>query len=130
MTLIKFGKEQKIGIKKFDDQHKEIIETANHLFDIKDHEKNEILESFDSLISQLKEHFISEETFMKEHKIVQFISHKLEHDRALAKYSEYYRTLKLSNAQFDAEILYSLKNWLENHLIKKDSKLLANIGKN
>lgn len=130
MTFIKFGKDQKIGIKEFDDQHKEIIETVNHLFEIKDHAKKEILESFNSFITQLKEHFISEEAFMKEHKIVQFISHKLEHDRALSKYSDYYQTLKSNDSAFDIEILYSIKNWLENHLVKKDSKLLSLMRKN
>lgn len=129
MTFIKFGKDQKIGIKEFDNQHKEIIDTINHLFKIKDHAKNEILESFNSLITQLKEHFNSEETFMKECKTVHFISHKLEHDRALSKYSDYYRTFKGNDSSFDVEILYSIKNWLENHLIKKDCKLLDCLGK-
>lgn len=130
MSLLKFGKEQKIGIKLFDDQHKQIIDTANHLFKIKDHKKEEILETFASLIAQMKTHFESEESFMKENKIIQYISHKLEHDRALNKYSDYYRTLKFDKKEFDPEILDSLVSWISTHIEKKDSKLKSQINKN
>ena len=123
MTLIKFGKEQKIGIKEFDDQHKEIIDSVNLLYDHKDHEKKEILESLNTILEKLKYHFDREESFMKEHHVSQFISHKLEHDRALSRFSEYYRGLKSSKSDFDTEVLFTLKNWLEHHLVKKDSKL-------
>lgn len=130
MTLIKFGKEQKIGIKEFDDQHKDIIDLVNQLYSIKDHEKKEILESLNILLEKLRFHFDREERFMKDHHVVQYISHKLEHDRALAKFADYYRGLKSSKSEFDTEILVSLKNWLENHLVKKDSKLQAFVTHN
>jgi len=130
MTLIKFRKEQKIGIKEFDDQHKDIIDMVNQLYDIKDHEKKEILESFNSLLEKLKYHFNREENFMKEHHVVQYISHKLEHDRALSKFSDYYRGLKSDKSDFDSEILLSLKSWLEPHLLKKDSKLSMFVSQN
>ena len=67
---------------------------------------------------------------MKEHKVLQFISHKLEHDRALSKYSDYYRKFKINKTPFDADILVSLKNWMENHLIKKDFQLQSYMTKN
>jgi hemerythrin len=130
MALIKFGKDKKIGIKIFDEQHKEIIQTVNHLFEIKESPKEEVIKSFDKLLVQLKNHFESEEKFMKDKKIIQYISHKLEHDRALQKYSDYFRTLRSSKSKFDPEILISLKNWLDSHLIKKDSKLKSQISHN
>ena len=78
----------------------------------------------------MKTHFESEETFMKEKKIVQYISHKLEHDRALNKYSDYYHTLKFGKKEFDPEILNSLINWIKAHIEKKDSKLKHHTIKN
>ena len=123
MALMKFGNDQKIGIQKIDNQHKEIFENVNYLFEIKDHEKNEILESYDSLLVKLKSHFNTEETLMKEHKAINYISHKLEHDRAYNKYFNYYVAFKSDKKEFDTEILLSMRNWLENHLIKKDKKL-------
>jgi hemerythrin len=127
---MEFGSEQKIGIKKIDNEHKEIIENVNHLYDIKNHEKHEILQSYDSLLEKLKKHFNSEETFMKEHKSVNYISHKLEHDRAYKKYLSYYLAFKSSKNNFDSEILISMRNWIESHLVKKDMKLTSLLRKN
>ena len=130
MKLMHFGEDQKIGIQKIDVQHEEIIETVNHIYEIKDHEKQEILELFTQLLKQLKFHFESEENLMKDNKVVHYISHKLEHDRALLKYSDYCSLYKSGKAKFDSEILVSLKNWIENHLVKKDMKLQDLISRN
>lgn len=130
MKLMDFGGDHKIGLKKIDEQHADICETLNYIYDIKDHDKKEILEAFDQLLSKLKYHFETEENLMKENKVVHFISHKLEHDRAFLKYSDYYGLFKNGNETFDAEILVSLKNWIENHLVKKDMKLQALISRN
>lgn len=130
MKLMSFGKEQKIGIKNIDNQHKEIVTTINHLYEIRNEGKAEILKSFDSLIGQLKVHFNSEETLMKENKFLHFISHKLEHDRALDKYQTYYNNIKLGKEEFDSQILLSMKNWFEAHLLKKDKKLQVLAAKN
>lgn len=130
MSLMEFGNEQKIGIQKIDNEHKAIIENVNHLYEIKDHEKTEILKSFDSLLEKLKNHFSSEETFMIEHKSMNYISHKLEHDRAYKKYLSYYQSFKSSKKNFDTEILLSMRNWIESHLVKKDMKLPSLLSKN
>lgn len=125
MNLINFGKDYEIGIKSVDKQHKDIIDTINYLYNIRTHEKKEILEYFNTLIKQLKTHFESEENLMKEKKVVHFISHKLEHDRAYSKYADYYNSYKAGKEEFDPEILVSLKNWIENHMVRKDMKLKA-----
>lgn len=130
MAFIDFTKENLIGVKEIDNQHRGIYKTVNHLYKIQDHSKKEILEDFQSLLELLKTHFNTEESFMKEHKVIQFISHKLEHDRALNKYSDYYKKLKRSKSNLDPEILSSLRNWLINHHEKKDSKLMQLINKN
>lgn len=124
MTFIKWEKKFDLGIDNFDNQHKEIIELVNQLYEKKEGNKSEILKLFKSLLSKMDEHFKDEETLMKEKKIVQFISHKLEHDRALQKYSDYYNKLSKKNINLDTEILESLKNWFEVHLEKKDKKLI------
>ena len=123
MRFMNFDKEQEIGIKEIDNQHKQIINSLNHLYKIQNHEKKEILDSMSKLLGQLKVHFDSEEDLMRENKFVNYISHKLEHDRALNKYQDYFNTLKKSKDDFDPVILASLKNWLISHLEKKDKKL-------
>lgn len=128
MTFIKWEKKFDLGIDNFDNQHKEIIELVNQLYEKKEGNKSEILKLFKSLLSKMDEHFKDEETLMKEKKIVQFISHKLEHARALQKYSDYYNKLSKKNIKLDTEILESLKNWFEVHLEKKDKKLIEYVS--
>ena len=130
MSLMEFGNEKKIGIQKIDNEHKEIIENINHLYEIKDSEKKEILKSYNSLLEKFKKHFNSEEEYMKKHKSINYISHKLEHDRAYNKYYSYYISYKSGNNNFDPEILLSMRNWIENHLLKKDKKLSSLATKN
>lgn len=130
MSLMEFRSGQITGIQKIDNEHKEIIENVNHLYEIKNHEKQEILKSYDSLLEKLKNHFNSEEKFMMEHKSVNYISHKLEHDRAYNKYLSYYLSFKSSKNSFDSEILLSMRNWIESHLVKKDMKLTTLLRKN
>lgn len=130
MSLMEFGNEKKIGIQKIDNEHKEIIENINHLYEIKDSEKKEILKSYNSLLEKFKKHFNSEEEYMKKHKSINYISHKLEHDRAYNKYLSYYLSYKSGNNRFESEILLSMRNWIESHLVKKDRKLASLSTKN
>ncbi len=130
MEFIKFEKKHILGFKEIDDQHKKIYTTLNEIYKIKNAEKKTIVETFNSLLNQLKKHFETEETLMKENKVVEFISHKLEHERALNKYLEYFDDYKSNVSNLDEEILLSLKNWLNSHFEKKDIKLKYLINKN
>ena len=123
MAFLEFEEKHILGLPEIDDQHKKIYATVNHLYAIRDHASEEILASFADLIEQLKVHFSCEEGVMTERKVIHCISHKLEHDRAFKKYSEYYEKVESGEEKFSPEILDSLKNWLEAHFEKKDSKL-------
>ncbi|MBI1933721.1 MAG: hemerythrin family protein [Ignavibacteriales bacterium] len=123
MDFIKFESKHVLGIEEIDNQHKKIYETVNKLFEMQNSTKVEIIDIYQNLLKEFKIHFETEESLMKKNKVVEFISHKLEHDRALQKYSDYLKTLKKANSKLDMEILKSMKNWLENHFEKKDIKL-------
>ena len=123
MDFIKFESKHVLGIEEIDNQHKKIYESVNKLFEMQNSTKVEIIDIYQNLLEEFKIHFETEESLMKKNKVVEFISHKLEHDRALQKYSDYLKTLKKANSKLDLEILKSMKNWLENHFEKKDIKL-------
>lgn len=123
MDFIKFESKHVLGIEEIDNQHKKIYESVNKLFEMQNSTKVEIIDIYQNLLKEFKIHFETEESLMKKNKVVEFISHKLEHDRALQKYSDYLKTLKKANSKLDLEILKSMKNWLENHFEKKDIKL-------
>jgi len=123
MSFIKWSSKDKLGISSIDKQHKEIYEIVNNLHDLKDESKTKISKQYKVLLSKFKEHFETEEDFMKKNNVLSLFSHKLEHERALAKYSTYFEQYQSSKEPFDDEILQSLKTWLVNHAEMKDNKL-------
>ncbi len=123
MAFIKWSSKDKLGISSIDKQHKEIYEIVNHLYDLRNENKSKITKEYKVLLSKFKEHFETEEDFMKKHNVISLFSHKLEHQRAFEKYSTYFEQYKVNKDPFDEEIIFSLKNWLLNHAEMKDNKL-------
>jgi len=123
MDFIKFEKKHRLGIKEIDDQHKEIYNSLNHLYQIRKNNKKEVLHEFGTLLQIIKDHFEYEENLMLRNKIVEFITHKLEHERFLERFFIFYKYFKENDPFLDEDVLNSLKNWLEIHYEKRDSKL-------
>ena len=123
MSFIKWNKKDILGIPSIDKQHKEIYEIVNNLHDLKDDNKSKISKQYKILLAKFIEHFDTEEDFMKERNIISLFSHKLEHERALEKYTTYFEKYKANKEPFDEDILHSLKTWLVNHAEMKDNKL-------
>ena len=67
---------------------------------------------------------------MKRHKVVEFITHKLEHERFIEKYFIFYKYFKENDPILDSDVLLSIKNWLEIHFEKRDIKLQELIKNN
>ncbi|MBK7106070.1 MAG: hypothetical protein IPH62_12380 [Ignavibacteriae bacterium] len=65
MEFLKFEKKHVLGIQEIDVQHKEIYESVNHLYEILNGDKKEIIENYQSLLQKLKVHFETEENLMK-----------------------------------------------------------------
>ncbi len=123
MNFLEWKKENEISFSEIDKQHKDIYATINRLYDLKDSKKEQILKLYEDLLVKFRKHFESEEKFMKQHNAIELFSHRLEHERAYKKYDDYFNKLKRKNSKFNDEILISLKTWIENHAIFKDSKL-------
>jgi len=123
MKFLEWKEENEISFPEIDKQHKEIYATINQLYELKDSNKEKILKLYEELLKKFREHFETEENFMKQHNAIELFSHRLEHERAFKKYDTYFSKLKRKNSKFNDEILISLKTWIENHAIFKDSKL-------
>ncbi len=130
MEFIKFEQKHNLGIKEIDNQHKEIYNSLNHLYEIHQKNKKEVLNEFESLLQLLKIHFQTEENFMKRHKAVEFITHKLEHERFIEKYFIYFKNFKENEPTLDTDVLLSIRNWLDIHFEKRDIKLQALVHNN
>ncbi|MFA7288347.1 MAG: bacteriohemerythrin [Melioribacteraceae bacterium] len=134
MKFIEFNDDASCNFNEIDNQHIQMINIANNLYDaILINDKEIILKHFDELISDLHAHFEYEETLMKETKFQGYISHKLEHDRVLKHTMDDAVAYKNGKINFGTENMKSFKTWFFNHLDFNDKKLgkfLAEKGEN
>lgn len=124
MSFINWTKEELTNIKIIDKQHKETTNLINEIYDssAKKNKKTQ-LDFIKKLVEHLREHFETEERFMKEYSDVGFISHTLEHKRLLNKIILTERKLREDSIVLDEEFFQSMRKWFYNHLDFKDRKL-------
>ncbi len=123
MTFIEWNKNTLVDVEKIDNQHKEMVDIINELYDsMSIISKERVVELFHGLLEDLKYHFFTEEDYMKKYKYPGYISHKLEHDRFIRNFAEYIIKLENDEVKFDVDILNSFKNWFTNHLELNDKK--------
>lgn len=124
MTFIDWSESENVNVKTIDYQHKKLANLVNQLHQtLSESKKENSLMILKELTTHLKEHFDTEEKFMKEHKFVNYISHKLEHDRFLNKILEFETEIVSGNINVNLEILSLIKKWFFNHLELNDRKL-------
>jgi len=132
MDFIDFNLEARVGIRSIDDQHDQIADVINNIYEgILAANKGLILMNMRKLTELLEIHFETEERLMKETHFDGYFSHKLEHDR-------FYQQILTSTDRFskDMEIigikqLKGIKRWFFNHIELNDrrcGKYLADNG--
>jgi len=128
MSFINWSKEELTNIKIIDKQHKETTTLINAIYDSNArNNKKAQLDFAKKLIEHLREHFETEERFMKEYSDSGFISHMLEHERLLNKVILTEKKLRDGTLELDEEFFQSMRKWFYNHLDFKDSKLAKNL---
>ncbi|MEM2120048.1 MAG: bacteriohemerythrin [Archaeoglobaceae archaeon] len=113
-----------IGIAEIDAQHKKLVEMlANLLEEMKRGQgKTVIAKTIDEMLSYAKEHFATEDKYMKLYSYPYAVSHRKEHDKfaeiARSFYSNY-----LNGNLTAIDLMNFLKNWLVEHILGSDKKL-------
>ncbi len=111
-----------VGIQKIDDQHKELVRHLNNLYEAMHAGKGK--DALDTVMTGMvrytREHFITEESLMRDHQYPGYDAHRKKHQRMTA------RVLELK-AEFDAgqlsnplQMVNFLKDWLGKHILETD----------
>lgn len=129
--MIKWKDDYKIGIYEIDNQHRRLFEIAEDTYNLL---KNEfILDKYDKiieLISELKDyakyHFKSEEEYMEKIGYKRLLSHKVEHKDFIEKIDSI-DVFKIDQNQeaYVMELLDFIVNWISNHIMEKDKKIIS-----
>jgi hemerythrin-like metal-binding protein len=117
-----------VGIKIIDEQHRDLVETVNKLYDsiYKNSASEEIDDAFKHLMDYAEHHFGTEERFFEEFGYEGKKDHVAEHDKFREELERLKAQIgKMSNEKLAVEVLTVLEGWLEIHVKDMDQKYVA-----
>jgi len=124
MALFEWRDKYSVQITKFDNAHKKIIDLMNEIHDIIKLKKD--YASLEKVIGELydytKTHFNDEIDLMKFYEYPEIENHKKEHDSFIAELDNIKAKLGEHANLLNVQLLYILKDWLINHIMKADMK--------
>lgn len=124
MSFFDWKNEYSLNIQKIDEQHKKLIKLIDDLATkMKERKSAEILEKvIIELGEYTKTHFSYEEELMQKYGYIEFNSHKREHDYYSQRVFDYKEKLNKNSFGLSTEILTTLKDWWEKHILITDKK--------
>jgi hemerythrin len=117
---IAWSSKLKCGIKLIDDQHKELVDLINEIYDHvtgnnvqKHHYLNKVIKE---AVKNLKSHFATEEKIMLAAKFAGYAEHKKEHDKFVFSIIEKISDYKAGNRDNLSTFAIFLKDWALSHI--------------
>ncbi|HTP64683.1 MAG TPA: bacteriohemerythrin [Geobacteraceae bacterium] len=124
MALLSWNDTYSVKIRKFDDQHKKLIDLINQLHDsmLVGKGKDVMGEVLNSLVDYTKTHFTAEETLMRLHNYPDYESHKKEHSMLVMQVLDIQKQLKEGKSPITQAVMFFLREWLQKHIQGNDKK--------
>jgi hemerythrin-like metal-binding protein len=122
MPLIKWRDSYSVGVEKFDEEHKVLLELINEMFIVvRDHKTVDHLEvMINKLIKYTKEHFSDEEEGMAEINYPHLDDHKQIHAKLLSEVTAYKKRIKHNDEEAIQGFYVFLRDWLMTHIVEED----------
>ncbi|WP_319760560.1 hemerythrin family protein [Maridesulfovibrio sp.] len=116
-----------VGNERIDTQHKSLFQTINELADASSENKeNALYKCLGKMEKYAQEHFRDEEDFMKENGYPDLEKHIDEHKQFVNKVKDYQEAVFSNYIPFQ-DMLEFLNNWLVEHIITSDQKIMKYI---
>ncbi len=124
IPIFQWREEYNTNIKEMDEQHQELFQTANRLYEeIHSGRKQSVLEdTLNFLIRYTQEHFAQEEKFMEDYDFPEYEVHIKHHVRLIQEVQELKATFAAAEIQMDMSIVNFLKDWIINHILTEDRR--------
>ncbi len=129
--MVKWQDEYCLGVESIDEQHKELFNIANRIYELL---KNKLItDKYDHIVEIIEElkkytvyHFEAEEEYMKSIGYKKFLSQKVAHNDFLEKIDSI-DLEKIDNGhnEYLLGILDFVCNWLVEHIIKDDKLIVT-----
>ena len=113
-----------VKVKKFDDQHKKLVDLVNQLHDaMKAGQGNAMLGVvLQSLITYTATHFKDEEQVMQANGYPDLVRHKGEHEKLVKQVLDLQKKFQAGGSVLTMTVMSFLKDWLITHIQGEDKK--------
>ncbi len=124
MAIIKWRDSYSVGVPKFDDEHKMLLELVNEMYIIvREHQTVDHLSvAINKLVQYTQEHFTNEEKAMEEIDYPQLEEHKTIHVKLLNEVIAYKKRVENNDNEAIQEFYTFLRDWLLTHILEEDMK--------
>jgi hemerythrin len=121
---IKWKDEYSVGIKEIDDQHKYFIALLNDLYSAvcSNKGRQELQDLFQEVSDYAEKHFSTEEKYFDEFNYDGAEEHKMKHQEMRDEIKKIKNQEGGNEIDFYGNIVYFLKDWLEDHFEKMDQE--------
>jgi len=124
MAIMVWSAKLSVGVEKFDNEHKKLVELLNGLHDemMRGNANGNMGALLSNLVRYTQTHFLGEESYFSEHSYPGWLSHKAEHDAFRKKAAELEQAHKKGKTNLSLETAKFLKDWLTNHILGTDMR--------
>lgn len=124
MPHLKWTKDLSVKIAEIDNQHIQMMNLINLLYDskIEGKSKHELGKILNDLADCTLNHFETEERLFKKYDYPDYLQHKKEHDDLITQVLEVVMGYRNGSVDITTDLLGFLERWLDNHIIYSDKK--------
>jgi len=124
MPLLRWTQDLSVKIAELDDQHKELMNLANLLYDsMKEGKGKDVLgKILNNLADYAVYHFETEERLFRKYDYPEYLNHKKEHDDLIKEVVKLARDYEKGEFIINTNLINLLEWWLDNHIIHSDKK--------
>lgn len=124
MPIVTWSQDFSVNIQEIDDQHKVIVDMINKInHAVTGNGDPEIIKQvIEQLVDYTTVHFAIEEALMRMFHFPGYEQHKQIHTKLLERVLAFQKQYAKGNTQIGSELLYFLRDWLLNHIVKVDKE--------
>lgn len=113
-----------VGVDEIDAQHRKLVEMLGNLLEeMKSGRGKAVMaKTIEEMLDYAKEHFATEDKYMKLYKYPESNSHRREHEKFVETARSFYESY-LNGSLTAIDLMNFLKNWLVEHILGSDKKL-------
>ena len=127
MPLMTWKDEYSVKVRSIDQQHKNLIDLLNQLFDAMRAQRGKevVGQVLSELVTYTNTHFAFEEGLMKKHVYPSYENHHLQHQMLVKKVLDFQKDFQAGKTSATIDVLNFLKEWLSCHILVTDRQYAA-----